>query len=143
MVVLDWFPTKDSLIAKWTNTDTRGLTGYSMKYYEMCYNDEENEYYDCEEERFEANVEAYKTMHFLQELQPGTRYQIEVTPIYGDLKGDTVSATGTTEQMLPQPTNLAAEDNLHTGASVSWEMQDTGPKYFPVVYYDIIYKLSH
>ena len=47
------------------------------------------------------------------------------------------------EQMLPQPTNLVVDDILHTAAGVSWEMQDTGPKYYPVVYYDIIYKLSH
>ena len=55
--VMTGYPTKNSLIAKWTNSDTRGLTGYSMKYYEMCYNQEENEYYDCVRSKYSGDNE--------------------------------------------------------------------------------------
>ena len=45
--------------------------------------------------------------------------------------------------MLPQPSNLVADGVLHTSAALIWEMNDTGPKYYPVQYYDVVYKLSH
>jgi hypothetical protein len=110
-----------SLHVTWNETDGDGLTGFTLTYtpvFDMAKGSAPDS------EVVSMILDSRAEEQTLPDLQPSTVYDVEVTPMYGILRGVPAQIRRTTGKLTPRPVEIEVSNITHTSAKISWYFTD-------------------